>query len=183
MPSDVQLHGILTWTPVLCSQLIETCRKALDHGRKKDPYPNITPQLAVLRQDSRKRWHTTWDSLRAVTRRHTISYRMVSHSWLALKATLEIERFEQLDRESVRDERAFPPFTMCNWKNCLCSVHEPVHKLKICKRCRRVAYCNTRCQEKYVLFPLNNEQERLSTPFSRDWTDGSHKSQCRRIRS
>ncbi|GJE93216.1 zinc finger MYND domain-containing protein [Phanerochaete sordida] len=58
-------------------------------------------------------------------------------------------------------EPVFAPLARCTWKECLCNVHAPNHKMRICKGCQRVAYCNVGCQEK-------------------DWVTGSHKIQCRK---
>lgn len=41
---------------------------------------------------------------------------------------------------------AFEMLQRCSWHKCMCSVHKPAHRLKLCKGCRVVAYCNTGCQ-------------------------------------
>ncbi|GJE93258.1 zinc finger MYND domain-containing protein [Phanerochaete sordida] len=49
----------------------------------------------------------------------------------------------------------------CGWSECLCSVHKPAHRMRICTGCWLVAYCGPRCQEK-------------------DWEEGGHQECCRK---
>ena len=46
--------------------------------------------------------------------------------------------------------RIFAQWCRCGWRECICSAHKPNHALKQCTRCRKVSYCNERCQRKYV---------------------------------
>lgn len=138
----------------ISGQLIDVCRDAFGRGRRKDIFPNISPQLATLREDSRRRWRITLTAMRRLSCHRKSNLRRMYQDWLSLRLVLDVDRFAQSDDESDgHHEHAFAPLTMCNWKDCMCSVHEPIHPLKICKRCQRVAYCNSRCQSKYVYSP------------------------------
>ncbi|GJE85155.1 hypothetical protein PsYK624_012330 [Phanerochaete sordida] len=52
----------------------------------------------------------------------------------------------------------------CNWSGCLCSAHEPPHRVKVCKGCWSVVYCGKDCQEN-------------------DWTKGGHRERCLRTKA
>ncbi|CAL1703078.1 unnamed protein product [Somion occarium] len=53
----------------------------------------------------------------------------------------------------------------CHWRDCVCShTPKPNHRVHVCKGCWRTYYCGIRCQK-------------------RDWSDGGHKTTCRRMRN
>ena len=54
--------------------------------------------------------------------------------------------------ESNDMTHAFEPLRRCSWTECVCSVHKPAHKLRVCKGCCVVAYCGTKCQTRCVSF-------------------------------
>lgn len=98
-------------------------------------------------------------------RRHTLK------AWLATTNQLNRSRLAQRDRGWKRfsllwqrvgtlippvpdleaSEAAFEVLQRCGWGECLCSVHKPAHRMRICKGCWVVAYCGAECQKKYVL--------------------------------
>ncbi|GJE89907.1 hypothetical protein PsYK624_060190 [Phanerochaete sordida] len=65
--------------------------------------------------------------------------------------------------EAVPNEAPFEPLARCAWHKCLCSVHEPKHRMRVCKGCWVVAYCGTKCQ-------------------TDDWHAGGHREHCRSTR-
>ncbi|GJE89911.1 zinc finger MYND domain-containing protein [Phanerochaete sordida] len=48
--------------------------------------------------------------------------------------------------EGEASESPFEPLARCAWGGCLCSVHKPKHRMRVCKGCWVVAYCGTKCQ-------------------------------------
>ncbi|GJE93202.1 zinc finger MYND domain-containing protein [Phanerochaete sordida] len=114
-----------------------------------------------LRRVSRARWQAVADALRARGAHRSTQWRPLHQTWTILGRVLDVEAHgtAPVDAEEIR--KAFPPLLRCNWHECMCSVHEPLHKLQVCRGCSYVAYCNDRCQR-------------------RDWTDGGHRENCAR---
>ncbi|KAI0790453.1 hypothetical protein C8Q75DRAFT_761925 [Abortiporus biennis] len=47
---------------------------------------------------------------------------------------------------NLRDEAV--TIKCCSWKYCICFAGKANHPLQICTRCKKVAYCNAKCQKK-----------------------------------
>ncbi|GJE93340.1 hypothetical protein PsYK624_094990 [Phanerochaete sordida] len=98
---------------------------------------------------------------RAAMRTHTLeAWRAVAET-LACREGADWARFARLwvdARELIGPECtlvvedmhfAFRPLKRCAWAECLCSRHEPAHRMRMCKRCEQVVYCGERCQRRW----------------------------------
>ena len=92
------------------------------------------------------------------------------------------------DTISENEERAIRlhedriiPYDRCHWRGCLCSNHEPLHKMQECRGCRRARYCGRECQKKYAnLTFLDASLLWRIDPYISDWKDGGHRNSCSR---
>ncbi|GJE93198.1 hypothetical protein PsYK624_093570 [Phanerochaete sordida] len=115
-------------------------------------------QLDLARRRSRAAWQVVTDQLRSRgTHRHA-QWKSLHTGLTLLGRALAVgeDGTEPVGAEDVHS--AAPFLARCNWHECLCSVHAPLHKLQICRGCTYVAYCNDICQ--------------------RDWADGGHGARC-----
>lgn len=139
-----------------CIDMLGKHRRAKTEGSTRYPLP-------LLRKYSRWSWRVARDDVRARGFDRVQSWKEMVRTWTLLGRALQVDTLgtAQPDPEEVR--KSFVPLERCGWAGCMCSVHEPIHKLQPCKGCFRVAYCNKMCQ-------------------ARDWRDGGHKSRCTKVR-
>ena len=104
--------------------------------------------LRLMRRNSFTMWRTAMNRIRAGMYIHDQALQPTVGAWVSLGEVFGINVDSIANDEHVEITRAFPPLSRCHWKECLCSIFEPAHSLRICKRCCRVAYCGTKCQEK-----------------------------------
>ena len=102
------------------------------------------PKTIAIRRHLRHTWqHITDELKRRRLRRQDDNWGIFSFLW---------EKVGKLIPPAPQ-ELGEPPFELlqrCGWSGCLCSVHKPAHKMRICKGCWLVAYCGAGCQKKYV---------------------------------
>ncbi|GJE93193.1 zinc finger MYND domain-containing protein [Phanerochaete sordida] len=138
------------------------CDQLRRHAAAHDPASPSDPQIDLLRRASRAHWKHVMDGLRA-RRVHRgdgdTRWRPLHQTWVLLGRALEVDAYGTAPVEHEEVRATFPLLTRCTWRECLCSVHEPLHKLQACRGCSLAAYCNDHCQRK-------------------DWTDGGHSKDC-----
>lgn len=63
----------------------------------------------------------------------------------------------------IQHGRVFFP-KHCNWKLCLCSqsAMKPLHRIRVCKGCYCVYYCNSNCQARWVILLQRDSRPRLT---------------------
>ncbi|EKM50120.1 uncharacterized protein PHACADRAFT_264672 [Phanerochaete carnosa HHB-10118-sp] len=115
-----------------------------------------TPKMVAIRRHTLRAWQATTSQLNRS--------RLVQRDKGWKRFSLLWQRVGDLippvpDMEA--DEAAFEVLQRCGWGECLCSVHKPAHRMKICKGCWVVAYCGPRCQKN-------------------DWENGGHQKDCRK---
>ncbi|GJE93279.1 hypothetical protein PsYK624_094380 [Phanerochaete sordida] len=112
------------------------------------------PRMLARRRLMRSRWQATSDELaRSQVARQSAEWTAFSRMWRRAGTFFP----------PVPDaaESPFEPLERCGWGECLCSVHKPAHRMRICRGCWLVAYCGTKCQ-------------------TSDWEHGEHQRRCRR---
>ena len=154
------------------------CIEMLGEHRRARTQNHGEAGLPLLRKHSRWAWKTAMDKVRSRGFHNLHKWSEMIRIWTLLGKALEahVHGTAAPDPEEVR--QSFPILERCRWKDCMCSIFEPHHKLQPCKGCYRVAYCNTMCQAKYV----NDYSLSCCTPLEldtcRDWIIGGHKSRC-----
>lgn len=97
------------------------------------------PKAAVMRRQTLEAWKGITEEL---TRRrvlaHDANWRIFAVLWKMVENLIPYP-------ENVK-ESPFPLLQRCGWRECLCSVHKPAHRLRVCKGCWLIAYCGSRCQ-------------------------------------
>lgn len=95
------------------------------------------------------RWHTlrTWDRVGRVLKsqrlpQRSASWRTFAQLWPKVKDLIPPVP------EGNEHETPFGMLERCFWVSCHCSRHKPAHKMRVCKRCKSVAYCGEECQRK-----------------------------------
>lgn len=131
---------------------LSACVAVLEQQRRRgytEP-PGRRPTLDALRRFSAKQWKRVVASFRTMRLNIYPGWQPLIRSWHTFGTMLDVERYNAaaVAEESVAP--VFPPLERCGWQDCLCSVHEPVHSLKTCRGCWRIAYCSLRCQKRYV---------------------------------
>lgn len=103
------------------------------------------PPLSVCRY-SHKAWQDMLDKLlhHCISTHITLKYVVVA--WWKLGHELE-RGLEQIPAHNS-ESPDFGPLERCADAECLCSTHHPVHSMKMCKGCFKVAYCNEQCQKR-----------------------------------
>ena len=132
-------------SPCLTS-LAHHCRDTLEHRREGEiARMESHPKLAMLRRCSISHVNGAVKALgqRVGPGAHP-ELKQVKLTFTALANTLNTGYGSILGAESPR--RPFAPLERCNRKTCLCSVHKASHRLRVCKGCWVVAYCNSHCQ-------------------------------------
>ncbi|GJE93194.1 zinc finger MYND domain-containing protein [Phanerochaete sordida] len=99
------------------------------------------------------------NQLRTRNAHRIAQWKPLHQTWTLLGRALEVDEHGTARIEPEEIRATFPLLARCNSSECLCSIHEPLHKLQTCRACSRVAYCNDRCQQK-------------------DWAEGGHKESC-----
>ena len=99
-------------------------------------------------------------------------YKNIRDRWAELGRALEkYDTKLELDDRDIKS--AFLGRSRCAWSKCLCSIYKPVHALRVCKGCWRVAYCGPKCQKTCVDRTFFRSSFLRLTALS-DWYDGSH---------
>ena len=134
-------------------QLIAQCVTILKKKKRED-VTGRHPRMDALGCCSRRLWRDIQNKLGSVRSSQYLSWGRIIRSWNELGIALEVEKYpwEAKSIDDFGSQAAFGPSERCGWKNCLCSVYKPIHRLRVCKGCYRVAYCNPDCQTKYILF-------------------------------
>lgn len=149
--THVRTQPVSPPSTALCVQLIEHCRRAFEAGQRDIPgaaLPRLAP-LTAMRCRSAALWQKTLDALKVSRYTHDPVWRQLGTGWLGLETPLDVARYLALQQEGGYDmRRVFAPLARCGWRGCLCSVYEPLHPMKTCKRCWVVAYCSATCQTK-----------------------------------
>ncbi|GJE90252.1 zinc finger MYND domain-containing protein [Phanerochaete sordida] len=97
----------------------------------------------LLERESLPEWNAAWHSF--------------AQLWPEVKGRIP----PMPDDGEEQFESPFHWLKRCGWDACLCSRHAHGHKMRVCTRCKRVAYCGEQCQRK-------------------DWESGGHKTYCRK---
>ncbi|GJE90259.1 zinc finger MYND domain-containing protein [Phanerochaete sordida] len=113
--------------------------------------------LAPLRRHVYRAWCA---SIEELERKHDFRelprWRKTIVEWRKLGRCMPADAREK----DVVDEATHGVLKRCAWKECECSVHKPLHPMKVCTGCWITAYCGVRCQQ-------------------RDWEKGAHRHACR----
>ena len=107
--------------------------------------PDTHRKINIVRRFSRKAWRSAQYKMRDIAK-HRPMWQSVFESWKQLGEVLEVEKHRSADESEDHTKAIFSPWERCAWKQCLCSVHKPIHRMRVCKGCYRVAYCNANCQ-------------------------------------
>ena len=121
---------------------------------KNVPSEMKTGPTALLLANSMKIWNSTCNkflAVRAHDPKHAQLVKQIIQQWQFYGAAFGmVERVNgpSLNRPSVlSDEHRFWKIQKrCFWNACACSTCEASHKVRVCKGCWRVLYCNARCQ-------------------------------------
>ncbi|GJE93261.1 zinc finger MYND domain-containing protein [Phanerochaete sordida] len=119
--------------------LIAWCGRQLRRYRNADP---VEAKLLAMRRLTHELWR---ESVEDIDKRRLVrawpAWRHTVILWRALGAAVPLSA-DQDDQGAA----AFAPLERCGWRGCLCSVHAPAHRLRVCKGCWLAAYCGARCQ-------------------------------------
>lgn len=156
------------------THLVSSCLPRLRELKQEDD----NPKVVAMRRHTLKAWQTTTNELNRsrLTRRDT-AWRPFSLLWQRVGTLIP----PVPDLEA--DEAAFDVLQRCGWSECLCNVHKPAHRMRVCKGCWVIAYCGAECQKKYVLrrVVLGTFLILTVSRFS-DWEKGGHRKHCRKHR-
>lgn len=101
-----------------------------------------------MRRFSLQCWQKANDWLTAQKCHTQIRWRPICRAWKLLGGALQ--QGEDALRSPDTQQGVLEPAKRCAWDECLCSAYKPTHELRLCKGCWAVAYCNSRCQTRYV---------------------------------
>ncbi|EKM50108.1 uncharacterized protein PHACADRAFT_105693 [Phanerochaete carnosa HHB-10118-sp] len=129
----------------LAEQLIHLVSSCLLRLRQVDQEDN-NRKVVTIRRHTLKAWQATTNELnRSRLVQRDRAWKRFSLLWQRV-GTL-IPPVPDLEAE----EAVFDVLQWCGWSECLCNVHKPAHRMRVCKGCWVVAYCGAECQKKYVL--------------------------------
>ncbi|KAI0071418.1 hypothetical protein K474DRAFT_1776178 [Panus rudis PR-1116 ss-1] len=128
---------------------------------REDP---SNPSIRVFRRIFRTVWHPYLEDMRDRSYAPGDQRYRCFQTWMAIGRLVgldEVKEATEYAEYMAKLERRFPRgrTRRCHWRDCLCSHEHPPHKMRICKGCRKVYYCSTRCQRW-------------------DWLLGDHSDEC-----
>ncbi|EKM57263.1 uncharacterized protein PHACADRAFT_254940 [Phanerochaete carnosa HHB-10118-sp] len=103
---------------------------------------------ADFRTAVRQVWHKTHEDLQALSP-STAPFRSVVLEWwveCGEKCGVNIEASYEPTMGPSSGTRRWRKDNGCAWRECLCFGERPYHKLRVCKRCKKVMYCSIKCQ-------------------------------------
>lgn len=137
--------------PVLSrlSMIVEVVACCVDISKKLKPaVPR--PKLDALRYSSAKQWGEVENALRNKRLNSYPNWKPIVKAWDLFGKILKVDEYGSVAGVNADASPAFMLLERCGWQECLCSVHRPIHRLRVCKGCWRVAYCNAKCQSRSV---------------------------------
>lgn len=127
----------------LLENLAETTRKCtflLSHWRKEARNSRASRKINVLRRFTQTWWKATTDDLYDMSSDKALRSLDLARAWRGLGRALPEE-------DVPGGDWRFSPLERCAWKDCLCSVYKPLHRMRVCRGCHSAAYCGKKCQE------------------------------------
>ena len=105
------------------------------------------PKTLEIRRHTRRAWQAALDEMvrRQIGQRDP-NWRQFLAAWRRIG-----DLIPSVPESNETPSRAFEPLRRCGWSECLCNVHKPAHKLRVCKGCWVVAYCSKKCQTRCAL--------------------------------
>ncbi|GJE93331.1 zinc finger MYND domain-containing protein [Phanerochaete sordida] len=131
-------------------------RWALEHA------PSFSGEHRPKAVAARCRVHAAWKTVGEQLQSRMLARRVRSRPWRVFMK--QWSSVEAILGKSIGEGRT-PPVGLlerCAWRECLCSVYKPAHRMRTCKGCEWVVYCGERCQKS-------------------DWGRGGHREHCRRV--
>ncbi|VDC00742.1 unnamed protein product [Peniophora sp. CBMAI 1063] len=114
-----------------------------------------------FKQSLRREWYPTLNRLRFAPCADEVRRKKIILIWETLGLTMQLEESKEkadYEREIKRTAQ------FCAWKDCRFHTVKPDMPTRACAGCDEVRYCGKPCQQK-------------------DWKEGGHKLQCRRIKA
>lgn len=134
----------------------------------------FSPPSLSMRRFSHKYWQAAKNKMAAGNYLAKPSLRSIYTTWKQLGETLQLESAALVSSGTQQVGLELQVTKRCAWAECLCGAYKPAHGLRLCKGCSAVAYCNSRCQRRFVCAFLKVTIPRLTA--ARDWE--SHRAIC-----
>lgn len=111
----------------------------------KDRAEGLHPKLDLMRRCSREHWRSLYAELKS---RNLQDHPMWKRAMPYLDTIGRLLGVNKYSDSGPLPTGLFTALERCRSKDCLCSIHKPIHHLRICTGCWCAAYCNVRCQTK-----------------------------------
>lgn len=99
-----------------------------------------------IRECSRDIWFPVLRQIYHFAKHDGIKLRFHTENWKQYAKTIGLNAAD-LEAEGRRNmSHTDDGSTRCSWTGCMCYVKRPAHKLRVCTRCKKVRYCNLKCQ-------------------------------------
>lgn len=134
-------------------ELMSHCLLRLDNIRgEQTALPGHQPKLKALRLLTAEKWNQVTEAFRQLRLDLYPAWHPILSAWQPLGKSLEVRyQYPYIPRSQKSTISLSTPMERCAWKNCLCNVHKPIHRLRVCRGCWQVAYCNAKCQRRYFV--------------------------------